>query len=63
MSIAIWQELKALARRLEEVEKREPVKPVVEQQKEDSTLVERVTKLENNYRMLNARLSRGKTDG
>ena len=63
MSIAIWQELKSLARRLDEVEKREPVKPVVEQQQQDSALVERLTKLENNYRMLNARLSRGKTDG
>lgn len=61
MSIALWQEIKALKAEIEKL--KGPVRPVVEQQQEDSKLVERVTKLENNYRMMNARLSRGKTDG
>ena len=62
MSIALWQELKNLKSEIEKL--KEPVLPVVEKQKqEDSTLIERVTKLENNYRMMNARLARGKTDG
>lgn len=61
MSIALWQEIKRLNAEIEKL--KGPVRPVVEQQQEDSTLVARITKLENNYRMMNARLSRGKTDG
>lgn len=63
MSIQLIQQVKDLIRRVEELEKSKPVSPVVQEQQQDSALVERVTKLENQYRMLNARVSRGKTDG
>lgn len=60
MSIALYQALKALQARVESLES---VKPVGQEQKQDSSLLERVQKLENQYRMLNARVARGKTDG
>lgn len=63
MSIQLIQQVKDLIRRVEELEKSKPVAPVVQEKQQDSALVERVTKLENQYRMLNARVSRGKTDG
>ena len=63
MSIQLIQQVKELTRRIDELEKSKPVAPVVQEKQQDSALVERVTKLENQYRMLNARVSRGKTDG
>lgn len=59
MSMELWQSLKALKARVEALEQKagSPTEPV------DENINLRVTKLENNYKMMNARLARGKTDG
>lgn len=59
MSIELWQALKSLKARIEALEGKpaSPSAPV-----EEKGLSERLTKLENSYRMLNARMARGKTD-
>lgn len=51
MSIEVWHELKALKARIAEIEKREP-------QEHACPLVERLEKLEAQYKMMNARISR-----
>jgi len=58
--IAFWQRLKAVEKVVEELKKAQV--PTVSEKVIDESLEVRVKKLENNYKMMNARLSRGRND-
>jgi len=58
--IAFWQRLKAVEKEIEELKKAQV--PTVSEKVIDESLEVRVKKLENNYKMMNARLSRGRND-